>query len=145
MGESSLLCNLRGQDQKGSQPLPSPDPSLHTAGHASLPPGSPPPCHPPLPGSKAPCVSCLTVNVLGACSPVGGKRRGGLVMNEYRAKTTGWRLQREVTMVTKAKSPPRPPAFHPEVCRAPRTGLPPTGSAAELSASRSSERSEDGN
>ena len=61
----------------------------------------------------------MTVNVLSACSPVGGKCRGGLVMNEYRAKTTGLRLQREVTMVTKAKrrsagskSPPRSLAFH---------------------------------
>ena len=92
----------------------------------------------------------MTVNVLSACSPVGGKRRGGLVMNEYRAKTTGLRLQREVTMVTKAKrrsagfkSPPRSLAFHSRSLPASPHWAPPTRSSAESRASRSSEQSKD--
>ena len=155
VAESFLLCKLRGQNRKGSQSLPSSDPSLWTAEHClpstrlrlRLPAHH---CPATLPGLKAQCVSCTTVNVLSACSPVGGKRRGGLVMNEYWAKTTGLRLQREVTMVTKAKrrrvgskSPPRSSLSFQKSASLPALGSPHTRSSAALSASRSSEQSED--
>lgn len=61
---------------------------------------SSPPPPPPVPQFKG---RVRQPHALGACSAVGGKRRGGLIMNEYPAETIGLRFQREVTMVTKAE------------------------------------------
>lgn len=110
MGKS-LLCKLREEDQIQYEFLP-----VLTL---ELCPASARPTLPDTQRLKARALRLVTPMHVVLGPPVGGKLRGGLIVNEYRAITAGLRLQTEVTMVTKAerksagsKRPPRSPAFH---------------------------------